>query len=67
MNPLLTLKPGMMMKPSWNQFWMLAGVLATGLASNAAEQTITLRDWTGRGFAPEVIDEMFRKLKEAGL
>ena len=43
------------MKPSWNQFWMLAGVLATGLASNAAEQTITLRDWTGRGFAPEVI------------
>ena len=55
MKPLLTLKPGKMMKPNWNQFWILAGVLATGLASNAAEQTITIRDWTGRGFAPEVI------------
>ena len=35
--------------------WIAAGILVVNAAAFAAEQTITLRDWTGRGFAPEVV------------
>jgi len=31
------------------------GMLAVGTAAYAGERTITIRDWTGRGYAPEVI------------
>jgi hypothetical protein len=46
-------------------------VLAVGTAAHAGEQTITIRDWTGRGFAPEVIGydvpaEEAEKLRVAG-
>jgi len=30
-------------------------MVAATVVASAAEQTITIRDWTGRGFAPEVI------------
>ena len=35
--------------------WIVIGVLASSAAGYAGERTITLRDWTGRGFAPEVV------------
>ena len=35
--------------------WMVIGLFAVNPAGYAAELTITLRDWTGRGFAPEVV------------
>jgi hypothetical protein len=34
---------------------MVVGLFAVNTAGYAAERTITLRDWTGRGFAPEVV------------
>jgi hypothetical protein len=35
--------------------WIALGLLAASTATYTDDQTITLRDWTGRGFAPEVI------------
>ena len=35
--------------------WMVIGLFAISAAGHAGERTITLRDWTGRGFAPEVV------------
>ena len=35
--------------------WIVVGLLAACMAAHAEERTVTLRDWTGRGFAPEVI------------
>jgi hypothetical protein len=34
---------------------MLAGMVGVTLLACAGEQTLTIRDWTGRGFASEVI------------
>ena len=34
---------------------MVIGLFAVNTAGYAVERTITLRDWTGRGFAPEVV------------
>jgi hypothetical protein len=38
-----------------NRYWIAAVMLTVGVAASAAERTITIRDWTGRGFAPEVV------------